>query len=48
MGYWNEDFVKVWTPVMKDFEEFQVKIGKLEITPKDITLLRGGDESVVS
>lgn len=36
IGYWGEDFVKVWTPVMKDFEEFQVQIRKLGITPKDI------------
>lgn len=36
IGYWSEAVVKAYTPVMKDYEEFQVQIKKLGITPKDI------------
>ena len=36
VGYWSEPVVKAYTPVMKDYEEFQVQIKKLGITPKDI------------
>ena len=36
VGYWSEAVVKAYTPVMKDYEEFQVQIKKLGITPKDI------------
>jgi glyoxylase-like metal-dependent hydrolase (beta-lactamase superfamily II) len=35
-GHWSTDFVKIWSPVMKDSEEFQAQIKKLGISPKDL------------
>jgi N-acyl homoserine lactone hydrolase len=36
VGYWSEAVVKAYTPVMKGYEEFQVQIKKLGLTPKDL------------
>ena len=36
VGYWSEAVVKAYTPVMKDYEEFQLQIKKLGLTPKKI------------
>jgi len=35
VAYWGEAVTKAYFPVMKDYEEFQVQIKKLGITPKD-------------
>lgn len=35
VAYWGEPVTKAYYPVMKDYEEFQVQIKKLGITPKD-------------
>ncbi len=36
VAYWGEPVTKAYFPVMKDYEEFQVQVKKLGITPKDI------------
>jgi N-acyl homoserine lactone hydrolase len=36
VAYWGEPVTKAYFPVMKDYEEFQVQIKKLGITPKDL------------
>ena len=36
VGYWSEPVVKAYTPVMKDYEEFQVQIKKLGVTPNKL------------
>jgi len=33
VGYWSEAVVKAYTPVMKDYEEFQVQIKKMGLSP---------------
>lgn len=33
VGYWSEPVVKAYTPVMKDYEEFQVQIKKMGLSP---------------
>jgi N-acyl homoserine lactone hydrolase len=36
VGYWSEAVVKAYTPVMKDYEEFQTQIQKLKLTPNKL------------
>lgn len=36
VGYWGEAVTSAYSPVMKEYEEFQVQIGKLGLVPKNL------------
>ncbi len=36
VGYWGKAVTDAYYPVMKDYEEFQVQIGKMGLKPKDL------------